>query len=175
MVRKRSPVQSRSQARKEIQKLCEALPCEKSSPSNVPTANAGITRRRRTRRSSQVALSTRSFAAAAANTRSTKRRGSPAREHPRRDLPGRSHHCGIPCTVIQAVHHAAGCGDPPALDGPVSIGRTTVYVSSSIGRAAVSKTAGWGFESLLTCGRKSIASCQLTRDNRHLVQAKAGI
>ena len=25
------------------------------------------------------------------------------------------------------------------------------YVSSSIGRAAVSKTAGWGFESLLTC------------------------
>jgi hypothetical protein len=24
-------------------------------------------------------------------------------------------------------------------------------VSSSIGRAAVSKTAGWGFESLLTC------------------------
>src|SRR5512138_1080381 len=27
------------------------------------------------------------------------------------------------------------------------------YVSSSIGRAAVSKTAGWGFESLLTCQR----------------------
>ena len=25
------------------------------------------------------------------------------------------------------------------------------YVSSLIGRAAVSKTAGWGFESLLTC------------------------
>ena len=25
------------------------------------------------------------------------------------------------------------------------------YVSGSIGRAAVSKTAGWGFESLLTC------------------------
>ena len=33
----------------------------------------------------------------------------------------------------------AGCGGP--------------YVSSSIGRAAVSKTAGWGFESLLTCAR----------------------
>jgi hypothetical protein len=25
------------------------------------------------------------------------------------------------------------------------------YASSSIGRAAVSKTAGWGFESLLAC------------------------
>ena len=25
------------------------------------------------------------------------------------------------------------------------------HVSSSSGRAAVSKTAGWGFESLLTC------------------------
>ena len=25
------------------------------------------------------------------------------------------------------------------------------YVTSSIGRAAVSKTAGWGFESLVTC------------------------
>ncbi len=32
------------------------------------------------------------------------------------------------------------------------------YVSSSIGRAAVSKTAGWGFESLLTCtgSRKAV-------------------
>ena len=26
-----------------------------------------------------------------------------------------------------------------------------MYASSSIGRAAVSKTAGWGFESLLAC------------------------
>ena len=30
-------------------------------------------------------------------------------------------------------------------------GEFYLYVSSSIGRAAVSKTAGWGFESLLTC------------------------
>ena len=30
-------------------------------------------------------------------------------------------------------------------------GASVIYVSSSIGRAAVSKTAGWGFESLLTC------------------------
>ncbi len=30
------------------------------------------------------------------------------------------------------------------------------YVSSSIGRAAVSKTAGWGFESLLTCLRAEV-------------------
>ena len=29
-----------------------------------------------------------------------------------------------------------------------------VYVSSLIGRAAVSKTAGWGFDSLLTCTQK---------------------
>jgi hypothetical protein len=41
--------------------------------------------------------------------------------------------------VVQQTHTAQG--DKIVLD----------YVSSSIGRAAVSKTAGWGFESLLTC------------------------
>lgn len=35
---------------------------------------------------------------------------------------------------------------------PRVFGRNEIsYVSSSIGRAAVSKTAGWGFDSLLTC------------------------
>jgi hypothetical protein len=30
--------------------------------------------------------------------------------------------------------------------------REIKYASSSIGRVAVSKTVGWGFESLLACG-----------------------
>ncbi len=34
------------------------------------------------------------------------------------------------------------------------VGVLPVYVSSLIGRAAVSKTAGWGFDSLLTCMTK---------------------
>lgn len=35
---------------------------------------------------------------------------------------------------------------------PLAFGRNEIRnVSSSIGRAAVSKTAGWGFDSLLTC------------------------
>jgi hypothetical protein len=29
--------------------------------------------------------------------------------------------------------------------------RKSIYASSSIGRVAVSKTVGWGFESLLAC------------------------
>ena len=31
------------------------------------------------------------------------------------------------------------------------LARMTIQASSSIGRAAVSKTAGWGFDSLLAC------------------------
>ena len=37
-----------------------------------------------------------------------------------------------------------------SVDWPVSAG-VTLKASSSIGRAAVSKTAGWGFDSLLAC------------------------
>ncbi len=39
-------------------------------------------------------------------------------------------------------------GAPPSHEPSLLL---STYVSSSIGRAAVSKTAGWGFESLLTC------------------------
>src|SRR5690606_12325921 len=38
---------------------------------------------------------------------------------------------------------------------PFSEGRQSIYASSSIGRAAVSKTAGWGFESLLACHERN--------------------
>jgi hypothetical protein len=31
--------------------------------------------------------------------------------------------------------------------------RKIKYASSSIGRVAVSKTGGWGFETLLACGK----------------------
>ncbi len=37
-------------------------------------------------------------------------------------------------------------------DGEESKQRKIKYASSSIGRVAVSKTVGWGFESLLACG-----------------------
>ena len=43
---------------------------------------------------------------------------------------------------------------PPGSDrAPVPV--SNVKASSSIGRAAVSKTAGWGFDSLLACQRGS--------------------
>ena len=37
------------------------------------------------------------------------------------------------------------------------LARMTIQASSSIGRAAVSKTAGWGFDSLLACQLKLLA------------------
>ena len=33
----------------------------------------------------------------------------------------------------------------------IDVAKYPIYASGSIGRAAVSKTAGWGFESLLAC------------------------
>ncbi len=36
-----------------------------------------------------------------------------------------------------------------------AVKRCNTYASSSIGRAAVSKTAGWGFDSLLACQHSS--------------------
>jgi hypothetical protein len=53
-----------------------------------------------------------------------------------------------------SVRHAGRCAglqDASAEDPGAENSGIQPYVSSSIGRVAVSKTAGWGFESLLTC------------------------
>ena len=42
-------------------------------------------------------------------------------------------------------------------------GGIDLYVSSLIGRAAVSKTAGWGFDSLLTCTQSKIITVVYSR------------
>src|SRR5690242_4716858 len=47
------------------------------------------------------------------------------------------------------------------------------YASSSIGRAAVSKTAGWGFESLLACHLVALRPRTKMRMNSKVEQAKA--
>ena len=100
-------------------------PCAISSHSNALTAKTAITRPPRTRKSKPAASNTRSTAVIAANIRCTRRPDSPRLRMRAGTIPLQ---CGI--------------------GGGEKRGR---YVSSSIGRAAVSKTAGWGFESLLTC------------------------
>ena len=159
MVRKRSPVQSRSQARGYHGSFFfseRGRSCETSSRLSARTASAGITRQRRTRRSIPVAWSTRSFAAGAPSTRRTRKparrlqrlRGGadPAAFSPSIPAPGRG--CCSPRRLPRSAHGFRARLPATAWTrrGFVTCG---LYVSSSIGRAAVSKTAGWGFDSLL--------------------------
>ncbi len=61
--------------------------------------------------------------------------------------------------VAQSVEHFLGKEEVIGSSPIISSGSWGFvgYVSSLIGRAAVSKTAGWGFDSLLTCMKRGIS------------------
>src|SRR5699024_3693120 len=61
--------------------------------------------------------------------------------------PGKSSPSGRTAEINTRYQH--GCQEASRSHGRKL--RSNIYASSSIGRAAVSKTAGWGFDSLLAC------------------------
>ncbi len=119
----------------------KVVKCRKTSASRVPSANERTTRRPRTRRPTRRSWSCRSTVASAASTRCIKRE----RSEP-----------GVRCQVLGKDKARPGV-QTPALTPNTSHLTPASEVKhrgvALIGRAAVSKTVGWGFESLHPCQR----------------------